>query len=59
MARGGMVIMTRLEMLKEQFNAKLEEFGSPERNMTERRRMLRQLRDMEQELDKLYGLQEE
>ncbi len=51
-----MVIMTRLERLKEQFNAKLDEFGSPERNMTERRRMLRQLRDMEQELDRYYGL---
>ena len=53
------MVMTRLERLKAQFNTTLEEFGSPERNMTEKRRMLRQLRDMEQELDRLYGLQEE
>ena len=36
---------TRLDLLKQEFCDKLEEFGSPERNMAERRKMLKQLRD--------------
>lgn len=46
----------RLEELRRCYAETLEEFGSPERNMAERRRMLRQLRDMEKEMDKYYGL---
>lgn len=47
---------SRLERLKKQFDETLAEFGSPERNHAERRRMLRQLRDLEQELDKEYKI---
>ena len=48
--------MNRAERLKKEFTEKLEEFGSPECNMAQRRRMLKQLRDLEQEMDKLYGV---
>jgi hypothetical protein len=34
----------------------VKEFGDPERSMVERRKMLKQLRDLEQEMDKLYGV---
>ena len=49
----------RMERLKREFDKALEEFGSPEKNMSERRRMLKQLRDLEQEMDKYYNIQEE
>ncbi|MEE0900620.1 MAG: hypothetical protein UIM25_06950, partial [Bacteroidales bacterium] len=49
-------IMNRAERLKKEFKEKLEEFGSPECNKTQRRKMLKQLRDLEQEMDKLYGV---
>lgn len=48
--------MNRAERLKKEFTEKLEEFGSPECNMTQRRKMLKQLRDLEQEMDKLYNI---
>ena len=48
--------MNRAERLKNEFKEKLEEFGSPECNKTQRRRMLKQLRDLEQEMDKLYNI---
>ena len=51
--------MNRAERLKKEFTEKLEEFGSPECNRTQRRRMLKQLRDLEQEMDRLYGLDKE
>ena len=49
----------RLRRLKEEFDREVERFGSPELNMRERRRMLKQLRDMEQELDQYYKLGEQ
>jgi transposase len=52
-------MMNRAERLKKEFKEKLEEFGSPECNMTQRRKMLQQLRDLEQEMDRLYGLDNE
>ena len=52
-------IMNRAERLKKEFTEKVEEFGSPECNKTQRRRMLKQLRDLEQEMDKYYNIQEE
>lgn len=48
--------MTRIEKLKKEFDELLDEFGSPERNHAERRRMLKQLRDMEQQMDKYYRI---
>ena len=52
-------MQSRLERLRKEFTETLEEFGSPERNMAERRKMLKQLRDLEQKMDKYYGLNEE
>ena len=51
--------MNRAERLKHEWKTLLEDFGSPECNMTQRRKMLRQLRDLEQEMDRLYGLDKE
>lgn len=52
------MLLNRIERLKAEFDKAIEEFGSPELNMAERRKMLKQLRDMEQELDKFYKLEE-
>ena len=49
-------MMNRAERLKKQFNDLMEDFQSPECNMAQRSRMLKQLRDLEQEMDKLYGV---
>ena len=48
----------RIEKLIMSFNETLEAFGDSERSMNERRKLLKQLRDMEQELDKHYKLEE-
>jgi cell shape-determining protein MreC len=48
--------MKRADMLKKEFDKLVEEFGSPENTKTQRRKMLKQLKDMEQELDKYYKL---
>lgn len=45
-----------IEELKQEYKKKVEEFGSEEYNKTERRKMLRQLRDMEQKLDKYFQI---
>jgi len=50
--------LKRHERLKKQFDEALEKFGSPELNMAEKRRMLKQLRDLEQEMDKYYNIGE-
>lgn len=50
---------TRMERLKKEFDIKVQEFGSPELNMAERRKMLKQLREMEQKMDKMYGITRE
>ena len=49
----------RLQLLKQEWIDKLEEFGSPEYNHAQRRKMLKELRDLEQEMDKYYGITEE
>ena len=49
---------SRLEVLKKEWMDKLEEFGSPERNMAERRKTLKQLRELEQKMDKIHGITE-
>lgn len=51
--------MTRLETLRREWLEKLEEFGSPEYNHAQRRALLQQLRDLEQEIDKQYSIMEE
>lgn len=48
--------MRRVDQLKKEFDALVEEFGSPENTKTQRRKMLKQLKDMEQELDRHYKL---
>lgn len=53
-----MITLKRHERLKKQFDEALEKFGSPELNMAEKRRMLKQLRDLEQEMDKYYNIGE-
>ena len=49
----------RIDKLLKQFNETVEEFGDTNRSMVERRKLLRQLRDMEQQLDKHYKIMEE
>lgn len=49
--------MSRIEKLLESYKSMVEDFGDPTRSMRERRKMLRQLRDLEQELDKRYGVE--
>lgn len=48
----------RIDKLLKAFNETVEEFGDTNRSMAERRKLLRQLRDMEQQLDKHYKLEE-
>ena len=48
--------MKRHERLKQEFDHALEQFGSPELNMAERRKILKQLRDLEQEMDRIYNI---
>ena len=53
------IVMTRIEKLLNKFKENVEEFGSPKWNKAERKKMLKQLREMEEELDKAYGLNKE
>ena len=53
-----MITLKRHERLKKQFDEALEKFGSPELNMAEKRRMLKQLRDLEQQLDECYRVRD-
>jgi hypothetical protein len=50
--------MTRFERLLQSYKSMVKEFGDPERSMVERRKMLKELRDMEQELDRRYRVDE-
>ena len=52
-------MLKRHERLKQEFDQALERFGSPELNMAERRKVLKQLRDLEQEMDKMYNVKGE
>ncbi len=50
--------MTRIGELREAYKKEVENFGSPEHNMAERRKILRNLRKYEQEMDRYYKLRE-
>ena len=52
------MVLNRIERLKQEFDQALERFGSPELNMAQRRQMLKQLKEMETELNQYYKLEE-
>lgn len=46
--------MTRIDKVFQEYQKAIKDFGSPEHNMAERRKILRTLRDYEQEMDKYF-----
>ena len=49
--------MNRVKKIMDEYKKNIGELGDPRHSMTERRKILKKLRDMEQKLDKHYKIE--